>query len=630
MDKLKTRVLFIALIILALVSVSAVAAADVDDVVSVEQDDIDLSEETVSNVEEVNDDSNVLSGAASSDILAADGEEEPSYTYIIGYQQYSTLKNATGSSKSGWTVTSKWLHQRTSIKPMEFDSDGFHWVFNHWEEVVEDGDNVVVDDDYSVKLGPPSTVYTRHYVAVYDKEKLPDYTYIVDYKSSLSETGNVTSTKSHYNGWTITLKWFNTFGVKPTNPNSYNFTYKDVRYVFNHWEEVVEDGDNVVVDDDYSVKLGPPSTVYTRHYIAVYDEILPGNLTVNNIDPIAHGSHSWSCSADNVNYTHTYKTPADIPNAAVFLYWEREDTGDKFNEGDKLTVTVDEYKDKTLVINVYAVYDIKTSIELEEITGYVGDTADITAIITEDLTNKAVPGGTATLTIDYANKLSNGLLGASTYTDTVEVDADGKAVFKDVKLENPGTYKYTVTYSRYNYNHHEEGINDYLPSEADSKLNILPLNTTTTSEDVSGTVGDKKDITTDIVDQNGDPVQNGTAVLKVNGKEYTAEVKDGKAVFKDVELTENTTATIEYLGNDYYNPSNTTIEITVTAPEEPEEPAEEPSDDPEEPADEPEEEPSTPVAEKAIPIIPATGNPIALVILALLTLVSTVSLGNKK
>ena len=51
MDKLKTRVLFISLIILALVSVSAVAAADVDDVVSAEQDDIDLSEETVSDVQ---------------------------------------------------------------------------------------------------------------------------------------------------------------------------------------------------------------------------------------------------------------------------------------------------------------------------------------------------------------------------------------------------------------------------------------------------------------------------------------------------------------------------------------------------------------------------------------------------
>ena len=46
MDKLKTRVLFIALIILALVSVSAVAAADSDEVISDTQDNFDLSEET--------------------------------------------------------------------------------------------------------------------------------------------------------------------------------------------------------------------------------------------------------------------------------------------------------------------------------------------------------------------------------------------------------------------------------------------------------------------------------------------------------------------------------------------------------------------------------------------------------
>ena len=369
MDKLKTRVLFIALIILALVSVSAVAAADSDEVISDTQDNFDLSEETVS--------------------------DEPQDKLLSGVES----------------------------------------------------DVLTADDVYS---------------------------YEVTYKST---SGNQVSTASHKNGWTMTAKKLaSVTGVKPTNPSKYNFTYNNVRYVFDHWEEVFEDGTNVTVDEDYKVVLGPPSEVHHRNYRAVYQEILPGNLTVNNIDKIAHGSHSWSCSADNVNYTHTYIEPADIPDSVVFLYWEREDTWDKFKEGDKLTVTVDEYKDKTLVINVYAVYDIKTSIELEEITGYVGDTVDITAIITEDLTNKAVPGGTATLTIDYANKLSNGLLGASTYTDTVEVDADGKAVFKDVKLENLGTYKYTVTYSRYIYNHHDEGINDYLSSEADSKLNILPLN----------------------------------------------------------------------------------------------------------------------------------------------------------
>ena len=48
MDKLKTRVLFISLIILALVSISAVAAADSvnDDIISANQEDFDLSEET--------------------------------------------------------------------------------------------------------------------------------------------------------------------------------------------------------------------------------------------------------------------------------------------------------------------------------------------------------------------------------------------------------------------------------------------------------------------------------------------------------------------------------------------------------------------------------------------------------
>ena len=48
MDKLKTRVLFISLIILALVSISAVAAADSvnDDIINANQEDFDLSEET--------------------------------------------------------------------------------------------------------------------------------------------------------------------------------------------------------------------------------------------------------------------------------------------------------------------------------------------------------------------------------------------------------------------------------------------------------------------------------------------------------------------------------------------------------------------------------------------------------
>ena len=734
MDKLKTKVLFISLIILALLSIGAVAAADdaSDEIISQTQDDFDLSEETVSDVqsaqetEVLTDDEPAQNPDGSSYItvkfsyITEDGPVEVvnqslskkvaanrnltiSYSNLLnnkppanrfkydglnynftlywknsvtgeifkqgrgcdqvflptGYNytvvltaQYETyedtfvnisyiVKDSSGDdvnitetynipypgsfyevfvSKNNFTNLNKTYKGYTL--------DGYEYYLDHWE----DGDGNVVDSTKSYNHGYTGENYTVTYKAIYKAKGNPSNitVKIVGLKDVNGNDVNSELTNKIDPGVT----WIIRYAMFEDEIDRYNtYDANGIHYTFKHLLD--PEGVPITDPESYERTLKPNGTDYTVVFTAVYDEEVIGNFTLIYTDKFGHGSGSWS-SINNygVDFTHTFRTPEDIPSGAVFLYWEREDTKEKYypNSSDQYqyTITYEEFAGKDVKVYVNAVYDLKTSIELEEITGYVGDVVDIVAKITENVNNTLVPtGGTATLTIDYSNKLSNGLLGASTYTQTVEV-VDGQAVFKDVKLENPGTYKYTVTYSRYNYNHHEEGINDYLPSEADSKLNILPLNTTTTSEDVSGTVGDKKDITTDIVDQNGDPVQNGTAVLKVNGKEYTAEVKDGKAVFKDVELTENTTATIEYLGNDYYNPSNTTIEITVTAPEEPEEPAEEPSDDPEEPADEPEEEPSTPVAEKAIPIIPATGNPIALVILALLTLVSTVSLGNKK
>ena len=514
MDKLKTRVLFISLIILALVSISAVAAADADEVISADQNDFDLSEETIANVNLADD------GTGDDDAVNEDG----SSVYTINAHMV--------------------VNNTTAVGP------------------------IVKSNQRTVSSGTTSSLNER--------------TLNVSYSGIL---------------------------------NNLKFSYDGYHYVFTHWT----DEDGVTLDKNYRKTMIADGKNHTINFYANYDKELIGNHTLKYIDEFGHGSGSETHIGQyGVSYTHTFKEPADIPSGAKFLYWERNDTKEQFNPGDKYSGPYSDIAGQNVVVIVYAVYDLETQIELEEITGYVGDTVDITATITDKVKNKPVPGGTATLTVDFTERLSNGKLMASTYTDTVDVDADGKAVFKNVKLEDPGTYKYTVEYSGYSYNHHDEGINDYLASEADSKLNILPLNTTTSSEDVSGTVGDKKDITADIVDQNGDPVKNGTAVLKVNGKEYTAEVQDGKAVFKGVELTENTTATIEYLGNDYYNPSNTTIQITVTAP--PEEPEE-----PEEPAD----EPATPAAEKAIPVTPAAGNPIALVVLALLTLVSTVSLGRK-
>ena len=734
MDKLKTKVLFISLIILALLSIGAVAAADdaSDEIISQTQDDFDLSEETVSDVQSTEETEVLTDGEPAQNpdgssyitvkfsYITEDGPVEVvnqslskkvaanrnltiSYSNLLnnkppanrfqynglnynftqywensvtgdifkqgrgcdqvflatGYNytvvltaQYETyedtfvnisyiVKDSSGNEVNitdSYNIPYPGSFYEVFVSKNNFTNlnktykgytlDGYEYYLDHWE----DGDGNVVDSTKSYNHGYTGENYTVTYKAIYKAKGKPSNitVKVVGLKDVNGNDVNSELTNKIDPGVT----WIIHYAMFEDEIDRYKtYDANGIHYTFKHLLD--PEGVPITDPESYERTLKPNGTDYTVVFTAVYDEEVIGNFTLIYTDKFGHGSGSWS-SINNygVDFTHTFRTPADIPSGAVFLYWEREDTKEKYypNSSDQYqyTITYKEFAGKDVKVYVNAVYNLKTSIELEEITGYVGDVVDIVAKITENVNNTLVPtGGTATLTIDYSNKLSNGLLGASTYTQTVEV-VDGQAVFKDVKLENPGTYAYKVEYSGYEYNQHSEGINDYLSSEAESKLNILPLNTTTTSEDVSGTVGDKKDITTDIVDQNGDPVQNGTAVLKVNGKEYTAEVKDGKAVFKDVELTENTTATIEYLGNDYYNPSNTTIEITVTAPEEPEEPAEEPSDDPEEPTDEPEEEPSTPVAEKAIPIIPATGNPIALVILALLTLVSTVSLGNKK
>ena len=195
-------------------------------------------------------------------------------------------------------------------------------------------------------------------------------------------------------------------------------------------------------------------------------------------------------------------------------------------------------------------------VALPEVINYTGAVVDIVVNVTDEY-GHPVNEGNVTLTIDWTTKLSKRLM-ASPETHTAKVSG-GQAVFKGITLGEPGIYPSKAEYSGSDY---------YNKAEADSDVVVLPLNTTTESNDVSGKEGEKVNIVADIVDQNNKPVQNGTAVLKVNGKEYKAEVKDGKDTFTDVELpSESTDATIEYLGNNYYNPSNTTIQITIVAPD---------------------------------------------------------------
>ena len=544
--------------------------------------------------------------------------EDQTYTYIAQYKLtkpsnvtiffvrmssqgenvYNDSSNIIGIGKT-WTITEGKFNNRI-YGFTDFYYDGAHYVFNHWEN--ETGDTVT--EQTFVWTGED---YNRTFTAIYDIYPDCNITVIWDMESS---DGPVSTNDSkivrHPDGkWNVSLSTFD----KQLPEKEFN--YSGYHYVFDHW--VDEEGNEVTENPVLPWK----EANYTVKYTAVYIKTLiletsvsnesasdkPGkpvtvDFTVNdeNGDPVPNGT--LTVTVDGTEYSVNV-----TDGKATFENIVLPDTPGEYLYDVTYSGT-DYYYPSVGQLNL-TVQKVDVIVTLPEVINYTGSVVDIVVDVVDEF-GKIVNEGTITLTIDWGTKLSEKLM-ATAETHTAEV-INGKATFNGITLGDPGTYPSKAEYS---------GTDYYNEAENESDVVSLPLDTTTSGDDVSGKAGDKKDITVDIVDQNGKPVKNGTAVLKVNGKEYTAEVVDGKATFKNVELPEKSTdATVEYLGNDYYNPSNTTIKITII---------------PDEivPDDNTTDEPVTPTAAKAVPVIPAAGNPLALAVFALLTLVSTVSLGKK-
>ena len=221
----------------------------------------------------------------------------------------------------------------------------------------------------------------------------------------------------------------------------------------------------------------------------------------------------------------------------------------------KLTTVTDENHDSVSNTSNLIVRH-KITVVLDPVIGYTGEYKDFHAHVFDENGNP-VDGGEAVMTIVYTNRLAlaismNFLLNAADETYSASV-VNGEAVFPNIKLGEPGVYPSQVLYT-----------NDYASVKNESTVTILKLNTTVKGDDVSGKPGDSKSISVDVLDQNGNPVENGTVTLTLNGKTYNATVKNGKAVF-DVVLPDpgDYEAVVKYEGNDYYNPSGSTIKVHV-------------------------------------------------------------------
>ena len=181
-----------------------------------------------------------------------------------------------------------------------------------------------------------------------------------------------------------------------------------------------------------------------------------------------------------------------------------------------------------------------TTVSCSNVSGKPSDKKNVTVTVL-DQDNNPVANGTVTLTLN-----------GKTYNSTVE---NGTTVLS-IELPNPGEYIATVAY---------DGNDYYNSSSSPISVDVEKVNTDAPSaEDVSGMAGEKTDISVNFVDEYGNPVKNGTATLTVDGKTYTAEVINGTATFKDVVLpNKDTVADVYYQGNDYYNASSATFSIKV-------------------------------------------------------------------
>ena len=260
-----------------------------------------------------------------------------------------------------------------------------------------------------------------------------------------------------------------------------------------------------------------------------------------------------SVNATEVSYTITDTNSKDVANGTV-------KPGEAIRVSDlaagdytvSLTTVVD--SNHTSVSNSSKLH-IKhvVSIIIVPVTGRPGEVVTFTAQFNYE-NGDPVNEGTAGLTIKYGDKK---LLTAFKYSilsgdESVPV-SNGKAEF-NVKLGNPGTYPYFVTYC--------DGEVDEV--QAESTLTIQKVDTTVSCFDFSGQPADKKEITVTVSDYNQNPVANGTVTLTLNGKTYNASVENGSAVIKVVLPNPGEyNATVTYNGNDYYNSSTSSINVNV-------------------------------------------------------------------
>ncbi|WP_458453061.1 Ig-like domain-containing protein [Methanobrevibacter sp.] len=177
----------------------------------------------------------------------------------------------------------------------------------------------------------------------------------------------------------------------------------------------------------------------------------------------------------------------------------------------------------------FKVKKIKPDLTVDSHDIYVGDDETITVTLPADATGKV------TITVD-----------GKKYTKDLE---NGKATFTIPGLK---TGKYTVDASY-------SGDDKYLSTTGKDTFNVLKHKPDINVDSPDITVGEDGVVTVTLPDD-----ATGSLTIEIDGKTYTANVKNGKAVFRIPGLNVGSYGIkVSYSGDDKYLPTKTTGEMNV-------------------------------------------------------------------
>lgn len=170
------------------------------------------------------------------------------------------------------------------------------------------------------------------------------------------------------NGWKESNKFSYTIKDENTKSGTKAMSYYEKQILNNKLDKVtcgmttytytgewVGGGKTLTASDKVQIIGSEYSGNTDINFYAQYTEEKNVYLSMEYIDKIANGSGSWSNQDAFSGYTHTFKTPADIPEHYEFMYWENMESNDTYVEGDSLSINTSDLEEDT-EIQIYAIY----------------------------------------------------------------------------------------------------------------------------------------------------------------------------------------------------------------------------------------------------------------------------------